>query len=211
MLRRVVVRFAVYGRPLRRPVVRGVPIRLAEVAADGHALPPEGVEHAADDVGARVRVERAVRVRHAVVGGARVPHAEAVMVLCGEGDVLHARRPRSRGPGVGVEIHRAEGAVQRPVVPLEPLQVAPALRPAAHAVGPRPGVLGHQRPALAAVPLAVGPPVEEDPEPLVHEPLKPPLQPLRLRRRRPAAAMLDDIATSGGHACLLVATQSSCA
>ena len=66
--------------------------------------------HAADKLLDDVALER--RVHDVVIGLLRVPQAEAVVVLRGEHDVLHAGVLGDVDPLVGVELRRIESLVK---------------------------------------------------------------------------------------------------
>jgi hypothetical protein len=108
----VVVGIAIRRREVGPPVVRAVPVRLREVSADPEAPLPEGLKDRGGDVGLRVCVERGRRCRDAVVRQPSVKHAEAVVMLGGEDDILHAGVMRGPGPALRIERGRVERGLE---------------------------------------------------------------------------------------------------
>ena len=155
-----VVHVAVLGREVGPPVVRAVPIRLAEIRAGPQACAAEGIKDLLGDVGAWVAMEGAARRGDLVVRELGVEHAEAVVVLGGEHHVLHAGILRGLGPLSRIEGRGIEAGLQRFVV-AHVLRVGLAVRRVAAAPGL---ILRADAPALHHAPLAVWPPVHQQAE-----------------------------------------------
>jgi len=96
---------------------------------DAEALFAEGVEDVFGHVGQRIGMERAVGAGGLIIGRLRIEHAKPVMVFRSESDIAHTAQLRGLHPRLWIEMLRIEGAVQRPVVAPETLQVSPALFP----------------------------------------------------------------------------------
>ena len=123
-----------------------VPVEQGVVEADLQAGRPDGVDVLSDDVLA-VR-----RVHHRVVSQLGVPQAEALVMLRGQHDVLHARPLGLLGPVDGIEQVRLEVArVALVRLCLDPLAV-------------------HQ--PLVAGPQCVQTPVHEETEAIMGEPIE---------------------------------------
>ena len=99
----------VHGVNVVYHVVRVVPVDQRMVETDLQSLVAEGLDHWPQQVAAGGRVGRLV------VGVAAVPQAEALVVLGGDAEILHARLPRLPGPLARI--------VQVRVEPLEVLLV----------------------------------------------------------------------------------------
>ena len=78
-------------------------LRLAVVEAKEEAMTRARIREFADDVALERR-----RLGDGVVGDVRVPQAEAVVVLCGDDDVLLAGLGGEAHPCVGIEVNRVE-------------------------------------------------------------------------------------------------------
>ena len=102
--------------------------------------------------------ERRLRRRDAVVRLLRVEHAEAVVVLRREHDVLHPRVFRGLRPALRIELHRIERRLQRSRTPSCTSRSRPSIAPAPRLV------LRAERPRLDDAPLGVGAPVHEQAE-----------------------------------------------
>ncbi len=135
---RVVVHVAVGGGPFVRPVVVAVPVGFGEVEARPKALFAEGFHHFARDVGLGILRERTARVDGGVGGLLGVEHAEAVVVLRGEDDILHARVLGGLGPFRRVEVLWVKSLVKILVISLVLVIIRPiAVNPRLVAYGPR--------------------------------------------------------------------------
>ena len=84
-------------------VIVVVPVRVGVVDPELDALRSTGISKHLDDV---LFVGRGVH--NVEVGVLRVPHGEAVVVLRGDDDVVHAGSLREAGVGARVELHGVE-------------------------------------------------------------------------------------------------------
>ena len=150
---RVVVHVAVGGGPFVRPVVVAVPVGFGEVEACPEALFAEGLHHFARDVGLGVLRERTTRIDGGVGGFLRVEHAEAVVVLRGEDDILHACVFGGLGPLRRVKVFGVKGFVKILVISLILVIIC------AVAVNPR---LVANRPRLDHFPLGIDAPMHHE-------------------------------------------------
>ena len=101
---RVIVDVAVGCGPFVCPIVVAMPVGLREVEAGPEAFVAEGIDHRSCDVGFRMLREGTARVDGGVGGLLGAIHAEAVVVLRGEDDILHACSFGGIGPFIGVEV-----------------------------------------------------------------------------------------------------------
>ena len=178
----VVVRVAGPRRGGGVPVVGVMPVGFGEINADAELLLAKGVKDSARHVGPGVGVERDVGPGDAKVGLLGVEHAEAVVVLGGEDDVLHAGGLGHACPSGGVEPGGIERAGQSPVIAPEAVDVLAALGPGLEVIGARPAVFLDQRPRLDTAPLAVRAPVHHEAELEILKPLQAFREPGLLRR-----------------------------
>ena len=121
------------------------------------------------------------RIHDVVIGKFGIPHAEAIVMLGGEANVLRSRFDKQVGPLVRIERSGVKIIDQIPIVALKPIEIFVSLGPTLDLISTRPIVLRNERPALAAVPEGIEAPVEDHAKTKALKPFETFLKPLRLR------------------------------